>query len=219
MRLFEIESQNSEKAVVFSFGRMNPPTIGHKRVIDELNNFASTNNADAFVFVSQSNDNKRNPLTFEQKVDFLSKLFPGNNIISETQYIDNNNQIHQLRTMFDIIKYLEFLGYNHLYFVCGSDRVGEMNNKFNNYIVSKNPNVDPNNALNIKTFNVISAGDRDNGSLSANASGTQAREYVLNNDINSFMKIIPGNSDELKTVIFNALKEGLTKRDAKEYSR
>ena len=69
----------AKKSVVFAYGRMNPPTTGHgvlvKKVIDE----ASSRGADHFIFVSKSQEPKKNPLTHTQKVSYLRKLFPQGN--------------------------------------------------------------------------------------------------------------------------------------------
>jgi len=61
---------------VFAFGRMNPPTSGHRRVVEKLREEAQREGAVARLYLSQTHDDERNPLTPEQKLAFARKLFP-----------------------------------------------------------------------------------------------------------------------------------------------
>ena len=64
-RLTEAKKKDT---VVFAFGRMNPPTIGHGAVVDKVMEEAAKRNADHFIFTSASQDAKKNPLSQKQKV-------------------------------------------------------------------------------------------------------------------------------------------------------
>ena len=50
-----------ENVVYFTFGRMNPPTIGHGKLLDKLASKAGRNPYK--IFLSQSQDSKKNPLS------------------------------------------------------------------------------------------------------------------------------------------------------------
>ena len=63
-----------KKHVAFAFGRFNPPTIGHKKLIDTVVDAAD--GGDFYIFTSQSQDPDKNPLDYQTKVSFLKKLFP-----------------------------------------------------------------------------------------------------------------------------------------------
>ncbi len=63
-----------KKHVAFAFGRFNPPTVGHKKLIDAVVN--ASNSGDFYIFTSQSQDPDKNPLDYQTKVSFLKKLFP-----------------------------------------------------------------------------------------------------------------------------------------------
>ena len=63
-----------EREVYFTFGRMNPPTVGHGKVMDTL--ALKSGKSDYKIFMSQSSDSKKNPLTYEQKVKHTRKMFP-----------------------------------------------------------------------------------------------------------------------------------------------
>src|SRR5210317_803294 len=63
-----------EKTVYFTFGRMNPPTIGHEKLLNALASKAGKN--PYRVFVSQSQDRKKNPLSYKDKIKIIRKMFP-----------------------------------------------------------------------------------------------------------------------------------------------
>ena len=52
-------SEAKNKPVVFAFGRFNPPTTGHAKLVDVLNRLAKKVGGDAMVFTSHSNDKKK----------------------------------------------------------------------------------------------------------------------------------------------------------------
>ena len=54
---------------------MNPPTIGHEKLLNKLKNVASRSSADWFVYLSSSQDAKKNPLPFERKIHYAKKMF------------------------------------------------------------------------------------------------------------------------------------------------
>lgn len=61
--------------VVFSCGRMNPPTLGHQRVVDRLRAIAEAENGEAVVYLTKSQDEERNPLDPELKSMMVSRAF------------------------------------------------------------------------------------------------------------------------------------------------
>lgn len=172
-----------EKKVVFQYGRFNPPTKGHKENIDFGVSYAKKNNSKYILFSSQSSDKKKNPLSFDTKTKWLSKMM---NV--------NVNTDKSLKSPFHI---LEELGktYSHVTFVVGEDRVKEFNTRMNIYAKD----------WGINTFEVIESGKRTKG-----VSGTDMREYVKNNDIKSFSENIPNtlSKDDIEE-LFNDVKKGL----------
>ena len=97
-----------QKTAVVAFGRMNPPTIGHRKLVDAMLAQAG----DPFLFLSHTQKPATDPLSFEEKAGFAKAFFP------EVTVGDS-----QVRTFFDAIKYVNSLGYNRLIYVAGSDRV------------------------------------------------------------------------------------------------
>ena len=73
------EAESSQKHHVMTFGRMNPPTTGHLKLIHKVKEVADKHNADHTVVVSHSQDSKKNPLSGEQKVKHLKRYSPGTN--------------------------------------------------------------------------------------------------------------------------------------------
>ena len=70
----------ADKHMVFTFGRMNPPTAGHSKLIDTVHNHAKEIGADHRVVVSHSQDKHKNPLHPHHKVDYLKHVHPKTNI-------------------------------------------------------------------------------------------------------------------------------------------
>jgi|688.fasta_scaffold02376_3 RimK family alpha-L-glutamate ligase len=109
-------NEAKKDSVVFAFGRMNPPTIGHKVVVDKVLSEAAAKGADHFIFVSKTQDTKKNPLSQKSKIDYLKKLFPK----VKFPFGKSTNP-------FDTVLYLCELGYKNIYVVTGSDHVAEYN--------------------------------------------------------------------------------------------
>lgn len=109
-------NEAKKDSVVFAFGRMNPPTIGHKVVVEKVLSEAASRGADHFIFVSKTQDTKKNPLDQKSKVEYLKKLFP------KVKF-----PVGKSTNPFDTVLYLCELGYKKIYVVTGSDHVAEYN--------------------------------------------------------------------------------------------
>ena len=81
-------SEAKGKKAVFTFGRFNPPTTGHAKLVDRLQKVSKQLKGDALLFTSHSNDKKKNPLNHKQKTMYLKKFF-GFNIIKRTMRYTN----------------------------------------------------------------------------------------------------------------------------------
>jgi len=122
MRLIEISEQASNPAV-FTFGRFNPPTIGHGKLLDKVASVRS--DAPHYIFVSHTTDSKKNPLDYETKISFMKRQFG-----KHTAEIVQNEGI---RTIIDIMQYLEKQGHDGVIMVAGSDRVKSFNDLLQKY--------------------------------------------------------------------------------------
>ena len=115
MKTFSEATKNAKpkkKSVVFAFGRMNPPTTGHGVLVKKVMDEAGSRSADHFIFVSKSQDAKKNPLTHAQKVSYLRKLFP-----------QGNFPLNKAANPYEAVLYLCELGYTDITMIAGSDQV------------------------------------------------------------------------------------------------
>ena len=103
------------KSVYFTFGRMNPPTIGHEKLMRSLSEKSGKN--PYRVYLSQSQDKKKNPLSFTEKVKYARKMFP-----KHARQIMADRKI---KNVFDVASKLYSEGYKNVSLVVGSDRLNE----------------------------------------------------------------------------------------------
>lgn len=133
----------SKKHVAWTFGRFNPPTeAGHGKLIKKVQEEAKKVKGDHFIFPSHSQDAKSNPLTHDDKVAAMQKMFPSANIVSDKK----------IRTFIDALKYLNAQGYDCAIMVAGSDRVPEYKTAVEKYNGKE---------YKYEELSVISAGKRD----------------------------------------------------------
>lgn len=194
-----------ERTVYFTFGRMNPPTIGHGKLLDKL--AASAGRNPYRVYLSQSQDGKKNPLSYSDKVKHVRKMFP-----KHARSVMINKKI---KTAIDAITALYNEGFRSVVFVVGSDRVREFDILLNKYNGQKARH----GFYNFKTIKVISAGDRDPDAEGVEGmSASKMRKFVADNDFTSFSQGVPkamSNSDARK--LFNAVRVGMGLKEEKTF--
>lgn len=192
-----LEKKNNKtkrKAVVFTFGRFQPPTSGHNLLIDKVISVAKKANAEHMIFPSRSNDPKKNPLTAKEKVSFMRKLFPKANVV------DNDNA----KTPFHAAKLLSNQGYNDVIMVVGGDRVKEFDKQIRPYINHK----DDKKAFYFDSFKVVSAGKRDPDAVDVTGmSASKMRAAVSDDDFESFSQGVPTTNKKLVQKLFDTLKK------------
>ena len=194
-----------EKTVYFTFGRMNPPTIGHGKLLDKL---ASTSGRNPYrVFLSLSND-KKNPIPYNSKIKYVRKMFP-----KHARQVMMNKKVV---TPFAALTALYNEGFRSCVMVAGSDRVNEYNKRLNMYNGKKGRHGFYNFKDGIK---IVSAGQRDPDAEGAEgASGTKQRKYAVDNDFTKFAQGLPSamsNNDAKK--LFNDVRRGLGLKETKEF--
>ena len=177
------ETKQGEKHHVMTFGRMNPPTTGHLKLIDKVKDIAKKHNATHSVVVSHSQDAKKNPLSGEQKVKHLKRYSPGT-------HFEKSSKEHP--TFLHHAEKLHKQGVTHLHMVAGSDRVKEYKEKLHKY------NGTHKGALyNFKKITVHSAGHRDPDAEGAEGmSGTKMRHHATSGNYKEFRKGIPEHVPE-----------------------
>ena len=108
------------KKIVLAFGRMNPPTTGHQKLVNKIKAVARKERATPALYLSHSQDKKKNPLSYDDKVRFAKKAF--GNIVKVTT----------ARTIIEVLKELDS-EYDEVIVIGGSDRVNEFSTLLNKY--------------------------------------------------------------------------------------
>lgn len=194
-----------EKTVFFTFGRMNPPTTGHEKLMNELSKKSGKN--PYRVYLSQSTDKKKNPLDFKYKVKTVRKFFP-----KHARSVMLNKKV---KTVFDAVTEMYNDGFKNIAMVVGSDRVNEFNTLLNKYNGVKGRH----GLYNFNKINVISAGDRDPDADDVSGmSASKMRALANEGDFTQFSQGLPrnvSNADAKK--VYNEVRKGLGLKEQKEY--
>jgi hypothetical protein len=181
------ETNKKESHVVMSFGRMNPPTTGHLKLIDKVRDVAAKNKAQHRVIVSHSQDAKKNPLSSDQKIKHLKRYSPGTTFHAATK--EHPTILHHAAA-------LNAMGHQHLHVVVGSDRVKEMHSLLHKYNGVKGGH----GHYNFKSITVHSAGHRDpDAEGEEGMSGTKMRQHAKNKDFSSFRQGVPHHVSDAHT--------------------
>lgn len=171
---------STRDTVVVVFGRFNPPTIGHEKLVEAMKTVANKYSADHFLVISRTQDAKKNPLSGEQKLKYTRKAFPGVNVVLAGP---------KTRTLLEFLHELSATKkYKTLIVVAGSDRVLEFKTILDKY---------NNNLYEFKTILVVSAGERDpendnTTSVSVDSiSASKMRTAAAKNDFEFFRRGAP----------------------------
>jgi hypothetical protein len=190
----------------FTFGRMNPPTIGHGKVIDTI--VSKSRGSDYKIFVSQTTGAK-DPLSYSDKVKHLRKMFPkhGRNII-----VDKS-----IKNVFNVAVKLYDMGYKKITMIVGSDRVAE----FKGLLETYNGKKARHGFYNFETINVVSAGQRDPDAEGvAGMSASKQRANAKDNNYQAFTQGVPKSmSDRDTRKLFNDVRKGLGLKEERTFKR
>ncbi len=176
-----------EKTAIFTVGRMNPPTRGHKKVIDTIIDLCRMNKGNGFVFLTKSFDKKRNPLSIDQKLKYAKSLFPMVEILPCT-------------TVFDACKMLSGFGYSSGVIVLGEDRGNSIFNNLIQYI--DHPDLDKNIGLKKLDLYQLPRTDED-------YSATRSREYAMDGNFEQFKNNSPIGPDRIIKELFFDVRNGM----------
>jgi phosphopantetheine adenylyltransferase len=183
-------NEATKKPVAFTFGRFNPITKGHGELIDFVVKTAA--GGEGMIFTSASQDVKKNPLDYNQKIKYLKKLFPKATIVKNTK----------IKTPFQVLDWLSDQGYKDVTMVVGSDRVAEFEKRIRPYVDQTDKSKSH---YDFDSFRVVNSGERKAG-----VSGTDMRKHATNDDFESYKGGLPkGVSAKLAKELFNATKSGL----------
>ena len=184
--------EKTKGTLTIAFGRFNPPTTGHEKLLDTV--AKSSDDGDYVIVPSRSQDKKKNPLDADQKVGVMRSMFPNH---SEKIVNDPAN-----KTIFDVLKKAHNDGYTNVRLVVGADRHKEFDKLTNNY-----------NGLqyDFDQVEVRSAGNRDpDGEGVEGMSASKQRKYAAENDFDNFLKGIPtAMNRKLAKDLFNNIRAGM----------
>ena len=173
---------------VFTFGRMNPPTIGHQKLVDKVKAEAKKQGAMPHVYLSHTQNAKKDPLDYNTKIRFARKAF-GPSVTKSAS-----------KTIIQVLQELEKMGHTEATLIVGSDRVGEFKTLLNKYNGKD---------FTFKKLSVVSAGQRDpDAEGTAGMSATKIRGLAQAGELEEFGKGLPSTFKANDTkAIYNKVRE------------
>ena len=181
--------------IAFTFGRFNPPTIGHEKLLNKV----AAQRADQYIiYLSRSEDSAKNPLAFREKVAVMKRMFPRH---AGKIAVSNSNKV------FDILIELYKKKFTEITMVVGSDRVREFDTIIKRYNGDKNKH----GYYNFDRISVVSAGERDPDAEGAmGMSASKMRAAAKKKDFTSFKKGLPRNfSLKNSETLFKLVRRGM----------
>jgi hypothetical protein len=177
-----------QDAAVFAFGRMNPPTIGHQKLVEKIKSLPGA----PFVFLSQTQKPKTDPLDFVTKLKFAQKFFPDVTVGDQ-----------KVRTIIQAMQYLEQQGFQNVIYVAGSDRVDSFDELLNKYNGKE---------YNFNSIKVVNAGARDPDKEGAEGmSASKMREAAATGNFEAFAQGVPDK--RLAEELYKAVRNGMGVKD------
>jgi nicotinic acid mononucleotide adenylyltransferase len=194
-------------SITFVFGRFNPPTLGHRKLFEATKKIAR--GGTYRIYPTKTQDKKKNPLDFKEKVKYMRKMFPrhARNIMSDKD----------VRMVFDIVGKLYEQGFKKVTMVVGEDRVIEFDKVLNKYNGKKGRH-------DFYQFeegvNVVSAGmrDPDSDDLETKMSASLLRHAATENDLETFSKGMPPEFKETQN-LFNSVRKGMGLKESHNYRK
>lgn len=189
----DLNDNNFEtKYAVVAFGRFNPPTLGHEKLVKTIIMYANKYNGDALLYLSHKQNNNNDPLSYNQKLKYCKEAFHDVNVI-------NSNA----KTIIEVMQELYEKKYTDIIYICGEDRFVAMNDlllKYNN-----NTDKAGNFLYSFNSIIVKSAGQRDADSddFVETISASMARQLVKEDNFDDFKDIVPLNENSAKLMFNN----------------
>lgn len=188
--------EEAEKHAVVAWGRMNPVTVGHEKLVNKVKETAEKHGADPHVFLTRTQDKKKNPLPYTAKYALARKAF--GSVVKPTPEKD--------ATIIGMMKHLHKRGYHHVTMVAGSDRVEEYHKLLHKYN-------GPESEYNFKSIKVVSAGHRDPDADGAEGiSASKMREHAANNNHEHFKKGLPSGLQKHSKTVMNMVRDHMGKK-------
>ena len=196
MLLKELFLREDDRATaVFAFGRFNPPTIGHQKLIETVLQSAGQYNGKAYLFLSHKQNNKTDPLTFAEKQEYIQQFYP-NLAVGDAG----------ANTIIKALQKIQAEGRTRIIMVAGSDRVEEFQKLLNQY--NGKPDKAGNDLYKFDEIKVVNAGQRDPDAEGVSgASASKARELANKGQEQEFMQIAMGGNKS--KFIYNKIQDAI----------
>jgi len=180
----------STKPAVITFGRMNPITVGHEKLANAVASQAKNSGGVGYIYLSQSQDKNKNPLSYNDKIKYAQKAF-GKIVIKS-----------KARTIIEVMAELSGK-HKDVIVVVGSDRVKEFDRLLNKYNKSSAGYI-------FNNITVVSAGQRDPDAEGVKGmSGTKMRGFAMDNDVKSFATGLPSKLKTTAAAILADVRKGM----------
>ena len=191
--------EGGEDTLTVTFGRFNPPTVGHKKLLTAAKKAAQ--GGELKVYPSRTQDPKKNPLDPDMKISFMKKMFP--------EFEENIINDDEMKSIFNVLTTAGEQGYKNVNIVVGSDRQAEFENlatKYNGEL------------YNFDQIRVISAGVRDADAEGVEGmSASKMRKAVQDDDFDAFRRGTPKELDDGDTqALFDAVRTGMGAKKKKK---
>jgi len=181
------------KPIVMAVARMNPPTIGHQRLVEKVKRMADICSSKHIIFLSNSHDSTRNPLSPESRLAHAQRLFPDTNFRIAGKdfpgFLSHATSVYRE-------------GAEYLVLVAGSDRAESYEEMMDQYNGPLGP-------FNFKKIAVVSAGDRREGDGVEGMSATRMREYAETGNYSAFINGLPPTTEDHARQIYDEVRKGL----------
>ena len=184
--------QDDSADMTVAFGRFNPPTTGHEKLLNKVKQVAGKGNYE--IYPSRSNDPQKNPLDPDTKVGYMQQMFP-----QHAKHIMNDPKA---KTIFDVLKGANKKGARSVNIVVGQDRQKEFENLANKYNKK---------LYDYDRINVVSAGDRDPDGEGVSAmSASKLRKAASDDDFGTFRTGVPKSmNDQNARNLYLALQKAM----------
>jgi hypothetical protein len=189
-----IKTEGVNKSFAFTFGRFNPPTIGHEKLLQKVASLG----AEYKIFLSRSQDAVKNPLSPSDKLKWMTTIF---------KPYASHILVMPTNMVLELAAKIYSMGYTNVTMVVGSDRVREFDTILNKYNGERNRH----GFYNFEKINVVSAGERDPDEEGVTGmSASKLRDYVKRGDLKNFKRGIPGNlTEKQKNELFFDVRKGM----------
>jgi nicotinic acid mononucleotide adenylyltransferase len=191
----EQPKQEAASGVVVVFGRFNPPTIGHEKLLNAASSESKRTNFDLAIYPSRTQDAKKNPLEPSAKIGYMKKMFPD----FEEQIVDDEGS----KTIFDVLSTVYNAGYKNATIMVGQDRLAEFQGLAQKYNGSE--------MYEFENIIVLSGGTRDPDADDVSGmSASKLRSHAASGDFNAFARGVPNKMNAIqKKEMYNAVRKAM----------